>query len=75
MLDSVTNTDRRAILWAAASLGLMTSVCVSRTATAQVYGEVTGTLDGSEARKIAFDGVGHDEKVSLISSAARRMCH
>jgi pimeloyl-ACP methyl ester carboxylesterase len=68
MLDPVTNTNRRAVLWAAAGLGLMTSAGVPRKASAQATGGATGSLDAnSEARKIAFDRVGRGEKVLLIS--------
>jgi hypothetical protein len=68
MLDSVTNTDRRAVLWAAAGLGLMTTAGAPRMASAQASAEAAGPLDArSEARKIAFDRAGHGEKVLLIS--------
>jgi microsomal epoxide hydrolase len=68
MLDSVTNTDRRAVFWPAAGLGLMTTTGAPRMASAQVSAEAAGPLDAhSEARKIAFDRAGHGEKVLLIS--------
>jgi pimeloyl-ACP methyl ester carboxylesterase len=68
MLRSVVNTDRRALLWAAASVGLVAGVGTPPTALAQAATGAAGPLDASkEAQKIAFDRIGHGEKVLLIS--------
>jgi pimeloyl-ACP methyl ester carboxylesterase len=68
MLRSVTNTDRRAMPQTAAVLAGVATLGAPLTSAAPASGGSTGPLDAkAEARKIAFDRVGHGEKVLLIS--------
>jgi pimeloyl-ACP methyl ester carboxylesterase len=68
MLRSMTDTDRRAMLQAAAVLAGVATLGAPRASAAQVSGGSAGPLDvKAEARKIAFDRIGHGEKVLLLS--------
>jgi pimeloyl-ACP methyl ester carboxylesterase len=68
MLRSMTDTDRRAMLQAAAVLAGVATLGAPRASAAQVSGGSARPLDvKAEARKIAFDRIGHGEKVLLLS--------
>jgi pimeloyl-ACP methyl ester carboxylesterase len=68
MLYSTMNIDRRAMLGTAIGMASVAYLGAPRAFAAQVSGGSTGSLDAkTEARKIAFDRIGHGEKVLLIS--------